>query len=60
MAGEDTACYLAHSRQRRSDLSEKGRQAAEHFGAAARAPGVRRILDVGGLGDDRQELPAHM
>lgn len=60
MTGVDTAYYLVHSMQRGSDFSEKDRQAAKNFGAAARAAGVRRIIYVGGLGDDRQELSAHL
>ena len=60
MRGVDTAYYLVHSMQRGSDFSEKDRQAAQNFGAAARAAGVRRIIYVGGLGDDRQELSAHL
>jgi len=60
MNGVDTAYYLVHSMQRGRDFSEKDRQAARNFGAAARAAGVRRIIYVGGLGDDRQELSAHL
>ncbi len=60
MSGVDTAFYLVHSMQRGSDFSEKDRQAAQNFGAAARAAGVRRIIYVGGLGDDRLELSAHL
>ena len=60
MNGVDTACYLVHSMQRGSDFSEKDGQAARNFGAAARAAGVRRIIYLGGLGDDRQELSAHL
>ena len=60
MSGVDRAYYLVHSMQRGSDFSEKDRQAAQNFGAAARAAGVRRIIYVGGLGDDRQELSAHL
>ena len=60
LAGVDTAYYLVHSMQRGSDFSEKDRQAARNFGAAAHAAGVLRIIYVGGLGDDRQELSAHL
>ena len=60
MSGVDTAYYLIHSMQRGSDFSEKDRHAAQNFGGAARAAGVRRIIYVGGLGDDRQELSAHL
>ena len=60
MSGVDTAYYLVHSMQRGRDFSEQDRLAAQNFGAAARAVGVRRIIYVGGLGDDRQELSAHL
>jgi uncharacterized protein YbjT (DUF2867 family) len=60
MSGVDTTYYLVHSMQRGSDFSEKDRQAAQNFGAAARAAGAQRIIYVGGLGDDRQELSAHL
>jgi uncharacterized protein YbjT (DUF2867 family) len=60
MSGVDTAFYLVHSMQRGSDFSAKDRLAAQNFGAAARAAGVRRIIYIGGLGDDRQELSAHL
>jgi uncharacterized protein YbjT (DUF2867 family) len=58
--GVDTAYYLVHSMQRGSDFSANDRQAARNFGAAAKAVGVRRIIYLGGLGDDRQELSAHL
>ncbi len=60
MNGADTAYYLVHSMQRGSDFSEKDREAARNFGQAARAAGVRRIIYLGGLGDERQELSAHL
>lgn len=60
MSGVDTAFYLVHSMQRGSDFSEKDRQAAQTFAAAARSAGVGRIIYVGGLGDDRLELSAHL
>jgi uncharacterized protein YbjT (DUF2867 family)/tryptophan-rich sensory protein len=60
MSGVDTACYLVHSMQGGGDFSEQDRQAARNFGAAARAAGVKRIIYLGGLGDDRQELSAHL
>jgi uncharacterized protein YbjT (DUF2867 family) len=36
------------------------RDAALHFGAAARAAGVRRIVYLGGLADESQELSPHL
>ena len=52
--GVDTAYYLVHSMQNGSDFSEKDRQAARNFGEAALAAGVRRIIYLGGLGDDQK------
>jgi uncharacterized protein YbjT (DUF2867 family) len=60
MSGVDTAYYLVHSMQRGGDFAEKDRQAAQYFGTAARAAGVRGIVYVGGLGDDGHELSAHL
>ena len=49
-AGIDTAYYLVHSMGGTADFAAQDRAAARHFGAAARAAGVRRIVYVGGLG----------
>ena len=49
-AGIDTAYYLVHSMGGSADFAARDRAAARHFGAAARAAGVRRIVYVGGLG----------
>ena len=46
----DTAYYLVHSMGGTADFAARDRSAARHFGAAARAAGVRRIVYVGGLG----------
>ena len=48
--GIDTAYYLVHSMGGTADFAARDRAAARHFGAAARAAGVRRIVYVGGLG----------
>jgi nucleoside-diphosphate-sugar epimerase len=47
MSGVDTAFYLVHSMQRASDFWEEDRQAAQNFGAAARAAGVGRVIASG-------------
>jgi len=39
---------------------EEDRQAARNFAAAARLAGVRRIIYLGGLGAEEQELSAHL
>ncbi|WP_153558821.1 NAD(P)H-binding protein [Roseimaritima sediminicola] len=48
----DTAYYLIHLMAGGGDFREQDRRAAENFAAAARAAGVRRIIYMGGLGDD--------
>ena len=50
LAGIETAYYLVHSLGGARDFEAQDRAAAHHFGAAARAAGVRRIVYVGGLG----------
>jgi uncharacterized protein YbjT (DUF2867 family) len=42
------------------DFEAEDRIAADNFGAAARAAGVRRIIYLGGLGEDDPRLSAHL
>jgi len=56
----DTAYYLVHSMQNGGDFSEKDRQAARNFAETALAAGVRRIIYLGGLGDEQRKLSAHL
>ena len=60
MQGVNTAYYLVHSMGSQGSFEEADRQGAENFGRAARAGGVRRIIYLGGLGDDRERLSAHL
>jgi uncharacterized protein YbjT (DUF2867 family) len=50
--GVHTAYYLVHLMSGSSDFEREDRQAATNFAAAARRAGVRRIIYLGGLGDD--------
>jgi uncharacterized protein YbjT (DUF2867 family) len=50
LAGVDTAFYLVHSMSSSRAFDDADRAAAEAFGAAALAAGVRKIVYVGGLG----------
>jgi uncharacterized protein YbjT (DUF2867 family) len=59
MAGCEAAYYLVHSLGE-SDFARKDAQAARAFGHAAAAAGLRRIIYLGGLGDDRDALSAHL
>lgn len=60
LAGIDVAYYLVHSMGAADAFEESDRIGAEHFGAAARAAGVRRIVYLGGLGEDGPDLSAHL
>lgn len=53
LEGVDTAYYLVHSMASGRDFAALDREAAENFGRAAAAAGVRRIVYLGGL------LPEH-
>ncbi len=59
-AGVHTAYYLVHSMGSNGDFTEQDRVAATNFGAAARAAGVRRIIYLGGLGNTKGRLSAHL
>lgn len=56
----DTAYYLIHSMGGQGDFMEKDRRAAKNFGLAAKRCGVRRIVYLGGLGSDREQLSEHL
>jgi uncharacterized protein YbjT (DUF2867 family) len=58
--GVHTAYYLVHSMAGRGDFETLDREAAMRFGEAARLAGVRRIIYVGGLGDERDDLSPHL
>lgn len=58
--GIDCAFYLVHSMGTTGDFVEQDREAARNFGDAARAAGVRRIVYLGGLGDDHDDLSPHL
>jgi uncharacterized protein YbjT (DUF2867 family) len=60
LSGIGTAYYLVHSMGARSDFADLDRAGARHFGEAARAAGVRRIVYVGGLGEEGDDLSAHL
>lgn len=60
MEGIHTAYYLVHSMGTSGSFEEQDRVAARNFSAAARAAGVRRIIYLGGLGDDDEALSQHL
>jgi uncharacterized protein YbjT (DUF2867 family) len=53
------AYYLVHSLDS-ADFAERDAAAARSFARAAAAAGVRRIVYLGGLGDDSDDLSAHL
>jgi uncharacterized protein YbjT (DUF2867 family) len=57
--GCDAAYYLVHSLDS-ADFQERDAAAARAFGRAASDTGVRRIVYLGGLGDDADDLSAHL
>jgi len=59
MEGCEAAYYLVHSLDS-ADFEAKDAQAAGSFGRAARSTGVSQIIYLGGLGDDRDDLSAHL
>ena len=59
--GVHTAYYLVHLMSGSKDFEKEDRQAAENFAAAAKKAGVRRIIYLGGLGDDADpKLSPHL
>jgi uncharacterized protein YbjT (DUF2867 family) len=57
--GCDAAYYLVHSLDS-PDFEERDAAAARSFSRAAADAGVRRIVYLGGLGDDSDQLSAHL
>lgn len=59
-AGVAVAYYLVHSMGALGDFEEQDRAAARSFGRAAQLAGTRRIVYLGGLGDEREALSPHL
>lgn len=60
LRGAGAAYYLVHSMGSSDPFEETDRDAARNFGAAAKAAGVKRIVYLGGLGSDAEELSPHL
>jgi uncharacterized protein YbjT (DUF2867 family) len=62
LEGVDTAYYLVHSMggSGREGFEVRDRLGAENFARAARAARVRRIVYLGGLGDEAADLSPHL
>src|ERR1700677_3987165 len=60
MAGVQTAYYLVHSMGSSGKFEQEDREAAQNFADVARDSAVRRIVYLGGLGNQDQALSAHL
>ena len=61
LQGVQTAYYLVHLMSGSKDFEKEDRQAATNFSVAAKKAGVRRIIYLGGLGDDADpKLSPHL
>lgn len=60
LSGVDVAYYLVHSMGSDGSFEQVDRQAARHFGDAAKAAGVGRIIYLGGLGNTDDALSVHL
>jgi uncharacterized protein YbjT (DUF2867 family) len=61
LQGVHTAYYLVHLMSGSKDFEKEDRQAATNFAQAAKNAGVRRIIYLGGLGDDADpKLSPHL
>lgn len=60
MRGVQTAYYLIHSMGGGADFHDKDLIAARNFSRAARDAGVERIIYLGGLAGDAEQLSEHL
>ena len=60
LTGIDTAFYLIHSMGSGQDFEDEDRLAARNFAEAAKANGVKRIVYLGGLGEQDESLSKHL
>lgn len=58
--GVDTAYFLIHFLHEKTDFEAKEIKSAENFAAMARSAGVKRIIYLGGLGDETKGLSPHL
>lgn len=58
--GVDTAFYLVHSLSDKHDFEKKELQSAGNFASQARSSGVKRIVYLGGLGNEADGLSPHL
>jgi uncharacterized protein YbjT (DUF2867 family) len=56
----EAAYYLIHSMRAGEDFADRDRRAATNFRDAADAAGVERVVYLGGLGEDGEDLSHHL
>jgi len=60
LKGVSVAYYLVHSMGSEGSFEENDRKAAHNFGKIAKAAGVERIIYLGGLGNEEEDLSPHL
>ena len=60
MDGVKIAFYLVHSMGSAESFEENDRIAAQNFGEIAKEAGVKRIIYLGGLGNEKEVLSSHL
>jgi uncharacterized protein YbjT (DUF2867 family) len=60
LEGVAIAYYLVHSMGSHGDFAERDREAASIFAAAALGAGVGRVVYLGGLGEESEQLSHHL
>jgi uncharacterized protein YbjT (DUF2867 family) len=60
LQGVERAVYLVHMMASKGDYYQLEAKAADSFGNAAAAAGLRRVVYMGGLGNDADKLSRHL
>ena len=61
LEGVDTAFFFVHMMgQTNTDFYSQEALAAERFSSACKTAGVKRVIYMGGLGDDKEDLSRHL
>lgn len=60
LSGVDAAYYLIHSMTAGADFAQQDITAGSNFGRAAKTAGVRRVIYLGGLGAESDDLSEHL
>lgn len=61
LSGVETAYYLVHAMaEQRAGFERRDREAAENFVSVAERQGVKRVIYLGGLGEEGAQLSEHL